>query len=533
MHKDMKILGLHKDPWHNSGASVIVEENGVVKFGNLSEERVNREKDSRKFPELSTKVLMKEFGIRDVNDFDYVVMDYIVNKEDWKKDYFRKQCSQDNYLNEIEQDKINIINHHLCHAYNAFYSSKFKDAAILVVDGRGSAGETQSLYYGNVNEGITLIDKTKKIGIGLLYAAVTQAIGFKLLQEGKTMGLAPFGNDGSAPIMDFKGIFNGIETSYEDICVEGSYKLNIEHPPIESFEKKAKVAFEVQEECEKAMLHLAKYAKEKTGCNNLVISGGVALNSVANYKILQSGIFEDIFINPAASDTGISLGAALYGYHALGKNPKLYKDISPYLGPSYSDKEINMAIEKNNGYKVISNGAFEEAAKLINSGKILGLFQGRSEMGPRALGNRSIIMNPLKAEYKDILNERVKFRESFRPFAPAILFELKEEYFKIDRESPYMLLVPEVKPGKEKIIPAVTHVDNTGRLQTVTEEFNPKFYKLIEAFYKESGVPVLLNTSFNIADEPIVESPGDAINCFMKTNIDALLIENYLLIKNL
>lgn len=399
------------------------------------------------------------------------------------------------------------------------------------MDGRGSDKETQSLYIADINKGIELIDTTDVIGIGLLYAAVTHEIGFGHLQEGKTMGLAPYGGNATKKILSFPDKFNGIITDYSDVCIEDSYAMNLEHPQIETFEDKAIAAFEIQEECERALLHLAKYAKEKTGCDYLCISGGVGLNSVSNYKILQSGIFKDVFINPAASDTGIPLGAALYGFHHILKQPKNYYEISPYLGPTYSDERIKKAITKFRGFKLVDQDAFNVAANLIADNKILGFFHGRSEMGPRALGNRSIIMSPLKAENKDILNHRVKFREAFRPFAPAILREHAEEYFLIDRESPYMLMVPLVKEDKKEIIKAVTHVDGTGRLQTVTREFNGKFYNIIESFYKKTGVPVLLNTSFNVAGEPIVESPEDAIKCFLGTDIDALLIEDYLLIK--
>ncbi len=528
----MKILGLHKDPWHNTGAAIVQKVNGKVSFVNLAEERSDRVKDSRNFPILSTNACMAELGIKNYNDFDLVVLDYIRDGNDFRKDYFNKPCLQDNFLNNIDPVKIHVINHHLAHAYNVFYSSKFSNAAILIVDGRGSERETQSLYMADTKTGIKLIDKTDCIGIGLLYASVTQKIGFGLLQEGKTMGLAPYGKGIKKQFLKFPHNFNGISTDYSSICVDNSYDMNITHPPIETFDDKARVAYEIQEECEFAMLHLAKYAKEKTGADFLCISGGVALNSVANYKILQSGIFKDVFINPAASDTGIPLGAALYGYHSVLKQPRDYSGISPYLGPSYDTSTIKTAIDKFSGFRLVEEDAFKVAAEIISENKILGFFHGRSEMGPRALGNRSIIMSPLLPENKDILNARVKFREAFRPFAPAIMKEYSEDYFVIDRESPYMLFVPLVKKDKLKTIPAVTHVDQTGRLQTVTREFNGKFYDIIKSFYEKTGVPVLLNTSFNVAGEPIVESPEDAIKCFLSTDIDALLIEDFLLIKN-
>ncbi|MCX6313029.1 MAG: hypothetical protein NT084_15520 [Bacteroidetes bacterium] len=527
----MKVLGLHKDPWHNSGASIVHLKKNKTEFANLSEERCNREKDSRKFPILSTWACMKEAGINNFDEFDLVVLDYIVNGTDFRKDHFKTPCTQDNFLKDIDPTKIHIINHHLAHAYNVFYSSGYKRSAILIVDGRGSDKETQSLFLADINEGIELIDKTSVIGIGLLYAAVTQKIGFGLLQEGKTMGLAPYGADVKKKIFEFPQIYNGIITDYSSVCIEDSYEMNIEHSPIEDFNDKARGAFEVQQECESAMLHLAQYAKEKTGADCLCISGGVGLNSVANYKILQSKIFKNVFINPAASDTGISLGAALYGYHHILKQRTDYAGISPYLGTTYTDQEIKNAINKFSGYKLIEKDAFKTAAEMISQNKILGFFHGRSEMGPRALGNRSIIMSPLKAENKDVLNARVKFREAFRPFAPSILAEFAKDYFEIGRESPYMLFVPVVKKDKLKIIPAVTHVDGTGRLQTVTRDFNGKFYDIIKSFYDKTGVPVLLNTSFNVAGEPIVESPEDAVKCFLSTDIDALLMEDYLLVK--
>lgn len=528
----MKVLGLHKDPWHNSGASVICKEGNRIEFINLSEERCNREKDSRKFPLLSTEACMKEAGIEDYSEFDLVVLDYLINGNDFKKDYFNTICSQSNFLDNVSPSRIHIINHHLAHAYNVFYSSGFQKSAVLIVDGRGSDKETQSLYIADKKEGINLLEKTSTIGIGLLYAAITHKIGFGLLQEGKTMGLAPYGAKVKKKFFEFPQLYNGIVTDYSSVCIEDSYEMSVNHPPIETFEDKARAAFEVQQECESAMIHLATYAKERTGVDSLCISGGVGLNSVANYKILQSRIFKDVFINPAASDTGISLGAALYGFHNVLKQDSDYSGISPYLGPSYTDQEIRTAIKKFNGFSLIEADAFSSAAEMISQNKILGFFHGRSEMGPRALGNRSIIMSPLIAENKDVLNARVKFREAFRPFAPATLAEYAHEYFLIDRESPYMLFVPLVKEDKINKIPAVTHVDGTGRLQTVTREFNGKFYDIIKSFYEKTGVPVLLNTSFNVAGEPIVETPEEAIKCFLGTDIDALLIEDYLLVKN-
>jgi carbamoyltransferase len=537
----MVVLGLHKDPWHSTGAAMIREDAHRVRFANLGEERANREKDSRKFPNRSIEACMNQLGVSSTTEIDLVVLDYIV-KADWAADWYRTPCQTNTVLREIAPEKIHVINHHLAHAYNVFYSSHFESAAVLIIDGRGSEKETQSLFIAD-SEGIELVESTTKIGVGLLYAAVTQAIGFGLLQEGKTMGLAPYGAGSRKKVFGFPRHFDGVITDYSSVCLEDSYEIGPPHEPIMTLEDKARAAFEVQEETEAAILHLVRYARERTRAQHLCLSGGVALNSVANYKVLESRIFKDVFINPAASDTGIPLGAALYGYHKLLQRPKTYDGISPYLGPAYDKDEVAAAIEAYRGttsnqeafggFAVVAEGALESAVKLLARNRIVACFHGRSEMGPRALGNRSILMSPLLAENKDTLNQHVKHREAFRPFAPAVLEEYAQDYFDIDRPSPYMLFVPRVREEKLSSIPAVTHVDGTGRLQTVQKDFNPHFYSIIQKFHVQTGVPVLLNTSFNVANEPIVETPGDAIRCFLSTGIDALLIDDYLLVKEM
>ena len=520
---------------------MIREDADGVSFANLSEERANREKDSRRFPSLSVKACMAQLGVSSVADIDAIVLDYIV-KPSWEDDWLRRPCHRDNFLRDADPRKIHVINHHLAHAYNVFYSSGFESAAVLIVDGRGSEKETQSLFLAT-QRSITLIESTKVIGIGLLYASVTQAIGFGLLQEGKTMGLAPYGASIEQKIFTFPQCYHGVTTDYSSICREDSYDMCGPHAPIASFEDKARAAFEAQEETENALLYLARYAFAQTGSKHLCISGGVALNSVANNKVLRAAIFQDIFINPAASDTGIPLGAALYGYHKIFQRPKSYDPISPYLGPFYGADEVTTAIEAYRGttfnrdafegFSLVNKNGLDHAAEMLANNRIVACFQGRSEMGPRALGNRSILMSPLLAQNKEILNQHVKHREAFRPFAPSILEEFAQDYFEIDRTSPYMLFVPSVREDKRQSIPAVTHVDGTGRLQTVSREFNPHLYSIIEGFYAKTGVPVLLNTSFNVANEPIVETPGDAIRCFLSTGIDALLIGDYLLVKDI
>ncbi len=525
----MRILGLHKDPWHNTGAAALSgEASRVPHIVQLAEERLDRIKDSRAFPALSTAACMRTLGIAAPEDFDMVVLDHIMRPA--LDDCYKMPCRSDTFLNALPPEKIHIINHHLAHAAAVFYSSPYKEAAILIIDGRGSEKETQSLFIGT-DKDIKLIARTTTIGIGLLYAAVTQAIGFGLLQEGKTMGLAPYGANIDKKILDIPQSYDGIVTDYSAICVDGNYDLKGAHAPIETFEDKARAAFEVQQECESAMLHLAAFAKAQTGMEYLCISGGVALNSVANNTIMRDGIFKDIFINPAASDTGIPLGCALYGYHAIARQPRLEGALSAYLGPDYSEDDDACALDNVQGIKVIERGAEDVAAELLAKNYIVACCRGRSEMGPRSLGNRSILMSPLKAENKDVLNSRVKHRESFRPFAPAVMAEFTQDYFAIDRESPFMLLVPETREEKRAVIPAVTHIDGTARLQTVSENDNALFYALIRAFYEKTGVPVLLNTSFNVAGEPIVETPADAVRCFLGTEIDALLLGSRIAIK--
>jgi carbamoyltransferase len=526
----MKVLGLHKDPWHNTGACVMVGDGASPDFAFLSEERIDRVKDSRAFPTGSTRACMNEMGVVSEGEFDFVVMDYIERSDDWRFDQAKRPCSTENFLRRIDPSKIHMIDHHLCHAYSTFMTSPFEEAAILIVDGRGSRKQTQSLFWGRGNS-IEKIEMTDTIGIGLLYAAMTQHIGFGLLEEGKTMGLAPFALGADTSGYMFNGRFNGIETDYSIICNEGDYTFKIDMPRAETEQEKALGAYAVQKECERAMLHLAAYAKEKTGAKHLCLSGGVALNSVANHAIYSSRIFDDVFINPAASDTGIPLGAAFYGYHALGGRPRIAHEVTPYTGPTYSKDRISSAIASFEGYDVFEQDAMKRAIDLLVDNKIVGRFEGRSEMGPRALGHRSLLMSPLLAENKDVMNARVKFREAFRPFAPIVMDEYASKYFLTDRPCRYMLMVPPVHPEMINVIPAVTHVDGTARVQTVTKAFNGRLYDILEAFRARTGVPVLMNTSYNVAGEPIVETPEDAIKCFLRTNIDALFINEIILIK--
>jgi carbamoyltransferase len=521
-------MGIHKDPWHDTGAAIIKHENGVSEAFSVSEERLDRKKDSRSFPNGAIKACLSHFGLTSLDEIDVFAFDYIKSKNLTEDHISGKEVDNLSLMN-FPEAKVEVFNHHLCHAASVFYSSGFKESAILIVDGRGSDDETQSLFIGD-ESGLRLIENTKAIGIGLLYTAVTRAIGFGPLQEGKTMGLAPFGSSEKEQILNINGVFNGIETNYENCVSDGEHRLRNLRVPLETFEQQAQAAYQVQQECEKAMLHLAKHAKEITGMNKLCISGGVALNSVANYKILNSKLFDDVFINPAASDTGIPLGAAMAAAYTSKKLSRLREPLTPFLGPSYKPIDYQNAIAQFSGFTIVEIDAVERAVDILVNNGIVANHYGRSEIGPRALGNRSILMSPLKAENKDTLNLRVKHRESFRPFAPVTLDEYVSSYFVMDRPCPYMLFVPQVREEKRKVIPAVTHVDGSGRLQSINAKENPLFAEIVEKFGVRTGVPVVLNTSFNDNGEPIVESPVDAIRSFLSTNIDALLLNGKILL---
>lgn len=354
------------------------------------------------------------------------------------------------------------------------------------------------------------------------------------------MGLAPYGKqllEARGPVIDMTGNYNGIETDYSHICEDNSYNLLHASPEKWDQEQKIIASYQVQAECESAMLHLAQYARDSVPSKNLCITGGVALNSVANTKILGADIFDNVYINPCCSDTGIPLGAALYGYHCIGDIPyNESKSSTAYLGKQYASSDVETSIEvikKESTYRTIrfsdSRQLAKAVAKILDTNNIIGVWSGRSEIGPRALGNRSILMSARLASNKDDLNLKVKHREQFRPFAPICLEEYYREYFEIDRPCRYMLFVPLVKDSKRTLIPAVTHVDDTARLQTIDSDEQTVSRLILEEYFKLTGIPVLINTSFNDNSEPIVESPDHAFDCFKRCSLDALVLGDYLI----
>ncbi|WP_068776321.1 carbamoyltransferase C-terminal domain-containing protein [Paenibacillus sp. FJAT-26967] len=458
--------------------------------------------------------------------------------------------------------EIKLINHHLAHASSAFYPSPYKQAAVLVADGRGSftgsaprRRETVTYYWADSEEireikkltGEDLLDFTvdheseKELtdadmshSIGGFYERVTFELGFGLLQEGKTMGLSAYGTPRYIEAfygfysMDGEGNFSqtlGQLSALRNYIRQGLSPIKDAGQLLQT---KADLAYAAQYHIERILIMACRYLHEVTGSRNLCLAGGVFLNSVANYRILRETPFENVFIQPAAGDAGTAVGSALYGAHMLGGEARKVTNIpfSPYLGKSYGEKEcLEAALAcQDELERVETDDVYRTAAGLLSEGCIIGWFQGRSEIGPRALGNRSIIADPRHSGMKDTINDRIKHREAFRPFAPAVLRDRQGDYFELKHASPYMLMVSPFLEGKGAEAGAVCHEDGTGRVQTVTEEMNAPLYRLISAFDEITGVPVLLNTSFNDNGEPIVETPSDAISCFLRIDLDYLVM---------
>ncbi|HES60229.1 MAG TPA: hypothetical protein ENO18_07345, partial [Caldithrix sp.] len=459
--------------------------------------------------------------------------------------------------------------HHESHAASAFFPSPFKNAAFLTMDGVGEWA-TSSFGIGENNHVKILSELHFPHSLGLLYSAFTYFTGFRVNSgEYKVMGLAPYGQP------------KYVQKIYDhliDVKADGSFKMNMDYfnyavglkmtnhrfeelfdgpprkPESALTQREMDLARSVQEVTEDIMLRLAGHVKKATDQKNLCLAGGVALNCVGNGKILRSGLFENIWIQPAAGDAGGALGAALIAHYHQDNNKRSINgkrdtQKGSYLGPAYSDDDINSFLEQNNiPYEHFSTKELlEKVADHLQQEKVIGWFQGRMEFGPRALGNRSIIGDARSADMQKKMNLKIKYRESFRPFAPSVLADHVHEWFELDVESPYMLLVADVCSEKliklteeqkslkgldllnlvRSKIPAVTHIDNSARIQTVNRLDNPIYYDLINNFYKQTGCPVIINTSFNVRGEPIVESPSDAYICFMRTEMDILVLGHY------
>lgn len=587
--------------YHDSAAAVVVD--GEI-IAAAQEERFTRKKNDPSFPANAVKYVLDETGIPLEKVTSVVFYDKPFLKFErllethhaiaptglfgflkfapvWiKEKLFLKKLLRKELSRIGKYDgRLLFTEHHLSHAASAFFPSPFKEAAILTLDGTGE-WTTTAIGYGKGNNITFLKELHFPHSLGLLYSAFTYYCGFKVNSgEYKLMGLAPYGNPDDEQTIFF---YNSILEKILDIRSDGTFLLNMEYfrflhgnkmcnekkwkelfgipprkPDDETFEKSyLNLAFAIQKITEEIVIKLANTAKNLTGSKNLVMAGGVALNGTANGKLLKAGIFENIWIQPAAGDAGGALGAALSGYYIANDNQRVSDGKSDamkgaLLGPRFTDRQIELAASKYMLHKRYFED-FKElstlCADMILDGKVAGWFQGRMEFGPRALGNRSIIADASSPEMQKRLNLKIKFREGFRPFAPMVLEEDAHQFFETEKPLPYMLFVVPLKKEIQRSanhdrdelslydrlyitrseIPAVTHVDFSARVQTVDKESNSKLYQLLTAFREKSGRSVLINTSFNVRGEPIVCTPEDAIKCFMKTDIDFLVIGNYI-----
>ena len=444
--------------------------------------------------------------------------------------------------------KIIFPEHHEAHAASSFFCSPFEEAAIMTLDGVGE-WSTTTAGVGRGNQIVLQKEIHFPHSLGLLYSAFTYFLGFKVNSaEYKVMGLAPYGNPKYVDL---------IKKHLIEIKDDGSFKLNLSYFSYtyglkmihrrfgDLFNRKPRkpedpltqddfdIAASIQKVTEEVVLKIAKSIRKETGMKNLCLAGGVALNCVANGKVLREAGYEDIFIQPAAGDAGGAVGAAAFAYYSLLNQKRNVQTMPhPFLGPSFSDDDIEKELLQCNAVyeKLSTHELLQKTARAIADQQVIGWFQGRAEFGPRALGGRSILADPRNKEMKDIVNLKIKFREGFRPFAPTVLAEYVQDYFELTQESPYMLLTAQVRQDK-RILPSVTHVDGSARVQTIKREDHPLYYDLIQEFYNLTGVPVVINTSFNVRGEPLVGSPKDAFQCFMGTHMDSLVIGHFFLEK--
>jgi carbamoyltransferase len=477
-------------------------------------------------------------------DFPRIFASFVRDKRKFKK-LLRNLKKEYAYKGSIE-----VVDHHIAHLASAYLVSPYKKSAILSIDGGGD-GLVGRTALGEKNK-IKLIDRTlRPHSVGILYEQITKFLGFNNYgDEGKVMGLSSYGEPGV-----YKKVFNDIIKFNKN----GSCKLNTKYFKIKKngltrgtfspsgtlykalgsmrkrkdpiTQRHENIAASLQQITEKSIFHILNALHKKTKCENLCLSGGVILNSVANGKLHKETPFKNIFIQPIAYDSGNAIGAAFYLWNSVLKQEREYLWKSCYLGPSFSTEEVEKYLKNLRLNYERLDSPTKKGAELISQGNIIGWFQGNMEAGARALGNRSILADPRRKEMKDIINARVKHREAFRPFAPSILIEKINDYFKDDHPVPYMERVFTIRAEKRKEIPAVTHVDGTGRLQTVAESDNKLYYNLIKEFEKITNIPVVLNTSFNVNGEPIVCTPEDAIRCFFSTGLDCLVIDKFLIRK--
>ena len=551
MNKKYKyILGIQSFANYESGAAILRldEKMNDYDYVAISEERLIRKKYNFDFPLHSIQYCLNTFKIK-IKDVAFLVSD-IIREPKWLRSGPSYNVKEFDYLKlKFKFDKNNIIqiDHHLAHAASVYYTSGFKSSSILIVDGNGTDLQTNSFWFGK-NKNIKLNSVYKGRGLGQLYGSITKScLGLGVGGEGKTMGLAPYGKKGKKILNFSSTIYDGVKTDYSKFMRRQPFtdilslenrikykKFNVKLP----IRKKnqditkgiwPKIAYDLQNEAEKNLTMLGKSLKKIDDTGNICVAGGVALNSVANKIMFDKSNFKKISVFPGCSDAGVPLGLTLWGAYNIKslKPPKLKKLKNAYTGKDYSDDEVLSILKKFNINFSRTNN--QEVAKKISEGCVIGWFQGGSEYGPRALGNRSILADSRNPKMRDLVNEKIKHREKYRPFAPSVLEEDAKYFFDLDQESPYMLLVAKVK--KPKITPSISHIDNTARIQTVNKKQNRKFYELIKSFKKITGVGCVLNTSFNDAGEPIVETPLDALITFFGTEMDTLVINDLVIEK--
>lgn len=587
----MYILGISAF-YHDSAACLVKD--GVI-MAAAQEERFTRKKHDHAFPSNAILYCLKEAGIKG-SDLDYVAFydkpflkferileTYLAYAPIGIKSFLKAMplwIKKKLWIKELIKDELNYTGkiifpeHHESHAASAFYPSPFQEAAFITMDGVGE-WSTTSFGLGRDNKIELMADIQFPHSLGLLYSAFTYYTGFRVNSgEYKIMGLAPYG------VPKYKNL---IYEHLIDVKEDGSFKMNMDYfnytagltmtsnkfhnlfggpprkPESKLTQKEMDLTRSIQEVAEEIVLKMAKHVQKETEMKYLCLAGGVALNCVANGKLLRSGIFEDIWIQPAAGDAGGAVGSALFVWHQYLDNKRKADNKTDfmkgaYLGPKFENDTIASYLKKKEcSFQILTDEELpEKIADLIVAEKVIGWFQGRMEFGPRALGSRTIIGDARSSEMQKTMNLKIKYRESFRPFAPSIRAENISDYFEIDRESPYMLLVADVKKSKqikmsaeqnsyfglEKLnvirseVPAITHVDYSARIQSVNKQTNPRYHAMLTKLYEKYDCPVIVNTSFNVRGEPIVCTPEDAYLCFMRTEMDYLIMGNYLLEKS-
>ena len=564
----MYVLGI-SCYYHDSGVA-LVKDGRLIAAG--EEERFNRRKHHSEFPTMAVQYCLDEAGIT-IDDVDYIgfyekplvkfsrILETVLAS--WPRSYWSWIKSMPVWLTsklhtgrtiqrELGTDKeIHYCQHHLAHAASAFLVSGFDEAAIITADG---VGEWTTTAWG-VGRGCDIhLEKEIRFphSVGLLFSAITSYLGFRVNDaEWKVMGLAPYGKP--TYVDKFREIV--------DIRDDGSFRLNMKYfvhdystrrifsnrwanlfgrpqrpaeTELDDFHRD--IAHSGQKIVEEIMVKMATHVHRETGMDKLCVGGGVGLNCVANWRMLRESGFKRIFIQPAAGDSGGALGTAFYLSNSVLKHPRTFVMDHALWGPSFTDEQVKAALDRNgiaSTYHAREEDLLNETARMLDDGKVVGWFQGRLEFGPRALGSRSLLADARDPKMKDTINAKVKFREPFRPFAPAVLLEHAHEYFDMPEgmDAPFMLLVPKVREEMRDLLPTITHQDGTGRVQTVTEAANGRYYRLIKTFGERTGVPVVVNTSFNVRGEPIVCTPQDAIDTFVRTGIDAVVMGNYLVVE--